>query len=128
MPYVPIGSQKTDSDKTPTLRQYIAKCEGKCPDKSFVKIIFLPGKIPNYSLVTDHNFRVSILSGNDLFRAITENIEEWGESGASLVVLPDKDRPGAFELAVDSDSTSDWERTSWGFKLDLKPPKKTRSK
>jgi len=52
-----LGSGNSNFPKTPTLLQKLKKGE-KVPDSSLVRLIFKPGKLPIFSLVTEAEYRV----------------------------------------------------------------------
>lgn len=128
MPNVPIGSQKTDTAKTPTLRQWFKAKEGNVPQASVVTVIFKPNKAPNYTLVCDHGFRVSILEDNPLFNALVSETEKWQSEEACLMVEIDDGSKGAFTLSLNTNELCEWEEFTWGYKLSVKNKPQTRTK
>lgn len=126
MAFIDYGSQKTDRPKTPTLREYHKK-NGNSPNRSSVVIIFKPNKAPNYSLVTDHGFRVSVLEDNPLHGILTDSLEDWSKVNTFLAVQVDNGEKGEWTLVGDTDRTSVWEVFDWGYKLqEEKPSTRTR--
>lgn len=128
MGYESLGSQTGDSKKTPTLRQYIKQCGGKCPKSSNVKIIFKPGQYGGFSIVTDHDFRVAVLEDNPLHDYLSRNLHKLSSDETTLVVRISNPDKVEWELAIDTDWNSDWEEKTWGYKLSLQDKKPTRKK
>lgn len=128
MPYVPLGSQRSDSPRTPTLRQFI-KAGGDVSRASRVKIIFKPGKVEAYGFVTEDEYRVSVDKDSELFDTIESQLAEWLSGDTCLCVSPDLSKPGAFELVMDTNEVMDWSGYDWGWKGEHQAHlKKTRSK
>lgn len=121
-----LGSQKTDAPKTPTLRQYFQAKDGKVPIDNLVSIVFKPNKAPNWSFVTEHNFRVSILEDNPLHSVISDGIDEWIENGTVLYVRVTNGSKGQFELILEDEETTEWEVFDWGYKASELVRTKTR--
>lgn len=128
MAHVPIGSQKTDSTQTPTLRQFAKKYPDRRPQVCTVSIIFKPNKAPNYTLVTDTGFRVSILEDNPLHGSISDSLEDWMGDDTCLIVKPTDWDKGHFELCANTDELCDWEEKTWGYKLTVREKQKARAK
>lgn len=128
MAYVPIGSQKTDTPQTPTLRQFAKRYPDRRPKVCTVAIIFKPGQFPNYTFTTDTGFKVSILEDNPLFNAISAGIETWMADDACLVIIPTNWEKGSFDVSVNTDELCEWEEKNWGYKLTVKEKPKNRAK
>lgn len=128
MANVPIGSQKTDSAQTPTLRQFAKKYPDRRPKICTVSVIFLPNKAPNYTFVVDTGFRVSILEDNPLHGVISDSVERWMADCTCLVIQPTDWEKGHFELCENTDELCDWDEKTWGYKLTVKEKQKTRAK
>lgn len=128
MPNVPLGSQKTDQATTPTLRQWAKRNDGKCPNQSTVTVIFLPNKAPNYTLVCEHGFRVSVLEDNPLHGIISDGLADWSSELSCLVVEIVNGEKGHWNLAVNTDELCDWEEKNWGYKITVKEKPKSRTK
>lgn len=128
MPNIPIGSQKGDSPKTPTLRQFWKQKEGKIPNTSYIKIVFPPRKVPNYSLVTEAGYRVSVLEDNPLHNIIRDGLPTWIEDGTVLAVQVDDGEKGHWSLVSLSNETGSWEEKDWGYKVEITTTTKTRRK
>lgn len=126
MPQVPIGSQKGDSPKTPTLRQYYTQKQGNVPPRSLVTIVFRPNKVPNYSMVSEHGFRVSVMEDNPLHSIITDSLEHWSEDGVSLFIQIDDGQKGYWTLCTDTNESCSWEEKAWGYKIVGEEKRKTR--
>lgn len=127
MPFQEIGSQTGDQPKTPTLRQYAAK-GGQFPKANTVSVIFKPGKLPNWSMVADNKFRVTVYEDNPLHGAITDSIEEWVNSCACLSIMVVDGLKGEWSLAINTDESVDWKEFSWGYKAEIMEKPKTRSR
>jgi hypothetical protein len=134
MAVLPIGSDNSGDSKTPTLRQFVERNNGKYPLRSNVKIVFNPNEYGSYSFITDHNFRVQLLEGSQAAIEFAEQLDEMIQSGSTVVVLPRVEAKKCyFALGIDTNSNSDWEVRDWGYKLTLREPKnqtgkKTRQK
>lgn len=124
MSLAPIGTQKSDRPQTPTLRQYF-KQKGKCPNQSFVKTIFRPNKLPYWTLITDHDFKVVVSEDNPLHGVITDTIQQWETDNSCLVVVVDNGEKGHWSLSLDTDQNASWESKDWGFTIsDYGKPRK----
>lgn len=129
MAVLPIGGDNSGDSKTPTLRQFVERNNGKYPLRSNAKIIFNPNEYGSYTFITDHNFRVQLEKGSVASEEFTEQLEEMERDGATVVILPRVEGKRCyFALAIDTDSNSDWERAPWGFKLKLREEKKQTGK
>lgn len=110
-----IGSQTGDSDKTPTLRQWL-QTHDKVPNRCYVKTIFLPNKSGSYGLVTDTGFRVSVPETSPLFpvfRGIYDDIV-----GTSMCLFINVTDTGRCHWQLESCDRHDteWEETTWGLR------------
>lgn len=123
-----LGSQDTDQPKTPTLRQYCAQKGGKIAQNHLVKIVFKPNKAPNYSLVTETGFRVSVLEDNPLHKIFTDSLPEWDMGNVPLYVKVVDGSKGKFEVLESDDERITWNEYSWGWKLEDLEKVKTRGK
>lgn len=127
MPSVPIGSRNAGETKTPTLRQFIEKNNGKFPVQSNVKVIFNPNEYGSYTFITDHNFRVQLEKGSDTaleFQAMVENLIQ---EESTIMVIPIVGKKVSFDLAINTDSNSEWTVMNWGYKCSLLPPQKKQT-
>lgn len=125
-----IGSQSSDQPKTPTLRQFY-KQHGTAPNRSHVKTIFFPNRLPYYTLITDHNFKVVVSEDNPLHGVITDGMEEWATNQVHLVVVVEDGEKGSWSLSIDTDENSDYEEMAWGYRVSLvkkTQPNKKRTK
>lgn len=119
MPFTELGSQNGDSPKTPTLRAYWRSKEGqKIPTTHPVKIVFRPNKAPNWSFVTESNFRVSVLEDNPLHSAITNHMDEWANESMGLFIEITDGAKGQWKLVASDTTGMDWEEMTWGFKVE----------
>jgi hypothetical protein len=134
MAVVTLGGDNSGDSKTPTLRQFVEKNNGKYPLRSNVKIVFNPNQYGSYSFITDHNFRVQLADNSEAAKEFAFGLEEMQRDGSTIVVLPRVEGKRCyFALAIDTDSNSDWEARDWGYKLQLREKKnqtgsKTRQK
>jgi hypothetical protein len=119
-----IGSGKNDFPKTPTLRQYLKEHDYKVAKKSFVKTVFNPGKIPNYSFVTDAEYRVSILKGNDIFAELPLHLGSAIDNQYGLFIAPAESLDGTFAIGIDDSVVVEWEETNYGYKCSGFKPRK----
>ncbi len=122
MPRYTLGFGDDSRPRTPTLREYAEEMNNVLPEVSFVRIIFLPTKVPNLSLITDHDFRVNIHRTTDLFHPLLSSLEDYRISEAALLVIPSQTAIGSFDVALDDDYVVRWEKLDWGYKLsEIKP-------
>lgn len=110
-----IGSQSGDSEKTPTLRQYLERV-GKVPNRCYVKTVFLPKQSGSYGLVCDPGFRVSIPESSPLFPTFRALFEDISRTDLCLFVnVTDSDRVHWQLESCDLNAT-EWEETAWGLR------------
>lgn len=128
MPRIELGSDSGSAPKAPTLKQFAEKTNGKVPAISFVRIIFAPGKVPNYTLVTDHDFRVNVHKGSALFGVLNESLAEYAERNVALAVCPDSEDIGKFSLMLDDERHAEWTDKEWGWAIELSKPPTATSK
>lgn len=128
MTFVTIGSQDTDKTKTPTLSEYWKGTGGKVPVASHVRVIFTPSTYQQYTLISDHNFKVSISIGSELWDSMANFLHEYFQQEVTLLILPNQEVMGAFSLGQDTNSVSDWEAKPWGYKLSLREKKNTATR
>lgn len=124
-----IGSGNSNFPKTPTLLQKLRK-EEPVPDSSLVKLIFKPGKLPIFSLVTEADYRVNVREEDPLFRDLVTLMDDiWHLDMALFVIVTDRQK-ALWELAVDDDSMTSWEQREWGLTMSAhdKRPKKRAAK
>lgn len=124
-----IGSGNSNVPKTPTLLQKLRKGDS-VPDSSLVKLIFKPGKLPVFSLVTEADYRVNVREEDPLFRDLITLMDDiWHLDMALFVIVTDRDK-ALWELAVDDDSMTSWEQREWGLTMSShnKRPKKRAAK
>ena len=117
-----LGVDNGSAPKTPTLVQFAQKTNGKVPEISFVRLIFAPGKVPNYTLVTQHDFRVNIHQNSHLFPILNNSLAEWSECGVALAVCPDAQNIGKFSLVLDDGRDAEWGVKEWGYTIDTSEP------
>ncbi len=131
MSVIEFGSQKGDTPKTPTLRQWCKQMKGVHPVQSMITVIFKPGKLPNWSFVCSHGFRVNVFEDSPLHGIISDTIEEWRENGNCLVVTIQDGLKGHWSLGLDTNETAKWVEYSWGYKITIEPkkdPAKTKTR
>lgn len=128
MPRKELGSDNGSAPKTPTLIQFHKQTNGKLPQISWVRIVFIPGKVPNYTLVTAHDFRVNIHKGSSLFDLLNRELAQWVEQGLALAVQPDQENIGKFGLLLDNDVDCGWETREWGYTCSIEPSKTAADK
>lgn len=111
-----IGSAKSDTAKTPTLRQWWKSLDGeKTKEVHTVKIVFVPNKYKTYTLVTDTDFRVSVQYGNPIYEWLEQNFNDVINNEVCLGVHIDDGEKGHWSL-VDMEATRvDWEEHAWGI-------------
>lgn len=127
MSSIMIGSRDNSDSKTPTLKQFVERNNGRYPITSNVKIIFLPNDYGSYSFITDHNFRCQLQVGSETAEDLRSQLTDLIKDKATLVIHPLVDKRVSFMLGVDTDSNSEWEELSWGYKLTLLPPTKPQT-
>ena len=128
MPRQELGSESGSAPKTPTLKQFATITNGKLPKISYVKIVFVPGKVPNYTLVTDHDFRVNVYKDSPLYHLLGEQLAAFIESGATLAIQPNQEDIGKFALLLDDDRPGDWTAHDWGYLCQLEKQPTATSK
>ena len=107
---------KSDSPKTPTLRQWYRNNDGKIPHRSYVKTIFSPSKYSGYSFITEHGFKVVLdkeSENNDLIDSIIGSVIE--ESHTLFVAIVDGSK-GEWELERDEINVCQWSEHDWGYR------------
>lgn len=122
-----IGGTNSGEQKTPTLRQFIERNNGKFPLRSNVKIIFKPNEYGSYTFITDHNFRVQLEKGSSTAEEFEAILDDLIQEESTVMVIPIVEKKVSFQLAIDTDSNSEWKVMDWGFKCSLLPPKKTQT-
>lgn len=127
MSTVPIGSLNSGEAKTPTLRQFLEKNNGKFPLQSNVKIIFNPNEYGSYTFITDHNFRVQLEKGSDTALELQTMLDQFIREETTLVIIPIIEKRVSFEVGASTDCNSEWTVMDWGYKLTLLPPKKKQT-
>jgi hypothetical protein len=124
-----LGSGNSNFPKTPTLLQKLKKGE-PVPDASLVRLIFKPGKLPIFSLVTEADYRVNVREEDALFRDLITLLEDvWHLDMALFVIVTNREK-ALWELAVDDDAMTCWEQRDWGLTMSshAKRPKKRAPK
>lgn len=121
------GEHDGKGESTPTLRQY-AKSVESIAKQTPVTIVFKPNKFPNYTLVCDGKFRVSIPEGSELFDLLEVQLEQVVADETCLVVSTELEsaRKGIFSLGVDTNENTAWEETNWGITGKVKNKTKAR--
>lgn len=110
-----IGSQEGDSERTPTLRQYLQK-HGKVAQRCYVRTIFLPSKTGSFGLVCDPGFRISIPESSPLFpifRSLFDDIERT--SLCLFVHVTDTERCH-WQLESCDQNITEWESMTYGLR------------
>lgn len=118
---------KSDSPKTPTLRQWYKNNEGKVPAKCSIKTIFSPGKYAGYTFLTEHGFKVTLSKEsqfNDVFDIRLNEL--MGNDTALFVAIIDGNK-GEWELEASDTERASWEEFEWGFKLAITNPRSSKS-
>jgi len=114
---IPIGSQKSDMPKTPTLRQYAKQNPDVVPNVTMVRIVFKPTKYPEYGLVVEHGFRVSVPEDSPLHGWLTTNMEDVHDKDLCLAVQVDDAMKGHWTLVQLDGTKCSWEETNYGWKV-----------
>lgn len=128
MAYEPLGTQKGDTKKTPTLRQYLKSVGESYPKTTAVTTIFKPSTYGGWSLICDSRFRVEILESNPLHDYLTEHCERLGNDETALFVRIVRPQSVEWSLEVNTDENSTWESKPWGYVLKIQDKKPTRNK
>ena len=128
MALIDLGREQSGETKTLTLRQYIA-CHGKVPERTYVKLVFPPGKYDQWSLVTEAGFRVSFNASSDLYEDFQDNLSVIvADEQALFVCVTDLDK-AKWKLATDTDELCFWTLQPWGYRAEIQErPKKPSSK
>lgn len=123
------GEHDGKGENTPTLRQY-AKSVESIAKETPVTIIFFPNKFPNYTLVCDGKFRVSIPEGSELYDLLEVQIEQVIADETYLVVGTQLEsaRKGVFTLGVNTNENTVWEKTTWGITGKVKNKAKAKAR
>lgn len=111
------GSSEDKPKPIPTLRQYLKQNGGVCPTNSLVTRIFKPNKYKNYTLVTDHNFRVIVSEGDPLFDILDGEIDGMREREECLRIWIDDASRFCWSLRSEDSYRIDWEGNDYGFTL-----------
>ena len=111
-----LGSDSGERPKTPMLRDYF-KEHGKAPAIAYVSQIFKPNKYPQFTLICDGKFRVSIYETSPLYSVLFASLEEWEQQYTCLYVQVDDAEKGAFTLCIDEKKFTNWEATNWGLRV-----------
>lgn len=122
MSYVSIGSQTKDRPSTQTLRQAL-KSGRKLPEVSFVKVIFLPGKLPYITLVTEADYKVVLDETSSLFGAVMDSLDSWSKDCSALAIRLVSRDPVEWELSISTNENQDYKKFDWGYSLTLQPRK-----
>lgn len=119
MPRQELGTDSGSAPKALTLIQFAKQTNGKLPKISYVTVVFVPGKVPNYTLVTQHDFRVNIHKNGALYNLLAEQLSSFAESGLALAVQPDPANIGKFALLLDDGKSAHWDERDWGYRIDI---------
>ncbi len=112
-----IGSQKSDSTKTPTLRQYY-NANGSAPEMSYVKRIFKPNKTNSYALITDHDFRVNVPEDSEVYTVMNIELQSWALNDVALFVKVDDAAKGSFSVGIDDECRTVWRENEYGYHVE----------
>jgi hypothetical protein len=123
-PFEEVVKPKTQ----PTLSQLCRDNPEKVPNRSVIKMIMFPKKFPNFTFVTEHNFRVLVYEDNPMFDALKEQLHVWSLAEEALFVkVVDKEK-GWWTFELDTDEVQSWEKTEYGYSLKIQEKKKTSAK
>lgn len=88
----------TEREKLPTLREFL-KHRGKRKIASVypVYVVWRPGKYPNIVFETD-SFRAIIYKGNEVYEAVSGQLDTLVFESPGLGIKPDIDNPGKFSI------------------------------
>lgn len=128
MGFIEYGSQKTDTPKTPTLRQWAKQNPESEIHCSQVKVIFKPGKYASYTFVTEADFKVVVERNTSLEAFLNANLSEAIDSGACLYIQIKEREKGSWMFSALEGSETEWEEHSWGWKAGDTKAKKPDSK
>lgn len=128
MGFKELGTQSTDTPKTPTLKQWIKQNPESQIHCSPVKVIFNPASFASYTFVTEQDFKVVVEKGSPLARYLEETLPDALLSGACLYIqIKDKEK-GSWAVSALEGNDQDWEQLTWGWKAGAvtihRPPKK----
>lgn len=115
MPSQVIGSQSGDSEKTPTLRQWL-QTHDRVPNRCYVKTVFLPNKSGSFGLVTDTGFRVSVPESSPLFPTLRGIYDDIYGTGMCLFINVTDTERCHWQLESCDRHDTEWEETSWGLR------------
>lgn len=123
-----FASQASDREKTPTLRQFLKESEGVYPQVSPVRIIFKPSKYAQFSLITDHGFRVSVPKSSPVFGVLETQIDEFIAGDVCVGVRVDNPEKCSWTLVHLETESADWAHFDWGYKIEIGAKKKPSGK
>lgn len=123
-PFEEVVKPKTQ----PTLAQLCKKEPEKVPNRSVVKMVMYPNKFPNFTFVTEHNFRVLLYEDHPMFETLKEMLQGWATSEEALFVKVVDKEQGWWTFEIDTDESQSWEKTDYGYSLKIQEKKKTSRK
>lgn len=115
MGFIEIGSQSSDSPRTPTLRQWYKDNPDEEVVHCRIKTIFNPGVYASYTFITEQNFKVSVEKNTPLSRVLERDLPGLCHAGSTLYVEVTDKAKGKWTLASVEGSITSWEERDWGF-------------
>lgn len=109
------GVQEGDSEKTPTLRQYV-NAGRVLPVRNYVKTLFLPNKSGSYGLVTDSGFRVAVPETSGLFPTLRSLFDDIADHDLCLFITVTDPERCHWQLESCDRNITEWEVTNWGLR------------
>lgn len=113
---IELGSQKSDTPKTKTLRAWLKDNPDSAVRTSQVKVIFTPGKFGGYTFITELNFKVVVERVSPLNDYLEENLANVLEQDVCLFINITNADKGSWSLVNIDTSLSRWEVFGWGYK------------
>lgn len=113
MPIV-LGQGNSDVPKLPMLKEFVKK-NGTCPNISYVRTILSPNKFPQFTLILDAGFRVSVYEDNPLHGELTRGLSTFEDDKTCLYIqMRDKEKL-EWNLCVDETKQTEWETKPYGL-------------
>ena len=111
-----IGSQSTDTPKTPTLRQWCKQNPDSEIHCSQVKVVFKPTAYASYTFVSEHDFKVVVEKGSTLANYLHNSLSDALHDGVCLYIqIKDRDK-GSWAVSALEGNETDWQEFTWGYK------------
>lgn len=128
MSFIEYGSQKTDTPKTPTLRQWCKQNPDREIHCSQVIVIFKPSQYASWTFITEAGFKVAVERDTPLEAYLNANLAEALDNSACIYIQIKSKEKGSWAFSSLEGSLTDWEEHGWGYKAGVTTAKKPDSK